>query len=299
VRFNNMQPPMCGTVSNWAAAFSPTDDECREARDNTTVLCPQIGRVELCRNCAIGATENSAGSCHSYYAQTCLPNANCALCYNSIKANASSPNPVCFSDRTSCLLMACIYNGECYGPAGQGGGPCNSPEQGFVTCPSDHGKRREVSRSEWEAPQILHTEVKRVEASTTTGFTPRAHKGQALAAKLLSVELKNGKEARTYKVAMKNTMRNVVEVEGLSVQVTDRSGKVQSADLSAVGGFVVKSTCDRVLGSKLHAGWDTICEFELADTGASSVKVSARGTQTVRNGFHPVMGAAVIEILKK
>jgi len=295
VRFNNMQPPMCGTVSNWAAAFSPTDDECREAWDNTTVQCPQVSPVEVCRNCAIGATEDSAGSCHNYYATTCLQNVNCTLCYNSIKANPAQPNPVCFFDQPSCVLLACIYNGQCRGPPGQGG-PCNSPEQVTVTCPGDQQhRRREVAPSEWEMPQVIHTEIKRVEATPATVFTPRVHKGQMLAAKLMSVDLKSGEKARTFKVAMKNTMRNIVEVEGLSVQVTDRNGKVLSADLSAVGPLVAKTSCARVLGSKLHANWESICEFELTETGAS-VKVSARGTQTVRNGYHPVMGASTVVI---
>jgi uncharacterized repeat protein (TIGR01451 family) len=39
VDYNLMQPPMCGVVTNVAAAFSPTDVECREAQDNTTVVC--------------------------------------------------------------------------------------------------------------------------------------------------------------------------------------------------------------------------------------------------------------------
>jgi hypothetical protein len=130
-----------------------------------------------------------------------------------------------------------------------------------------------------------------VTEAVPAGFTPREHKGKVLSAKLLAVELKNGKEARSFKVAMKNTMRNTIELEGLSVQVTDRSGKVQSADLSKVGGIVAKTTCGRVLGSKLHANWESLCEFVLADAGVS-VKVSARGTQTVRSGYHPVMGSA-------
>jgi len=70
---------------------------------------------------------------------------------------------------------------------------------------------------------------------------------------------------------------------------------VLSADLSAVGPLVAKTSCARVLGSKLHANWESICEFELTETGAS-VKVSARGTQTVRNGYHPVMGASTVVI---
>jgi uncharacterized repeat protein (TIGR01451 family) len=295
VRFNNMQPPMCGNVRNWASAFSPTDDECREAYDNTTVTCPQQSPTEVCKNCAVGATESSAGSCHPYYVNTCLQNANCAQCYNSIKFNASSPSPVCFSDRTACVLLACIYNGECHGPAGQGG-PCNSPEQVYVTCPQDHpgSKRREVARSEWEVTPVTHTEIKRVEAPAAS-FKPRVHKGQALASKLMSVELKSGSAARTFKVALKNPMRNTVELEGLSVQVVDSKGKMQSADLSVVGGIVVKSTCQRVMGVKLHANWESFCEFELADVTAS-VKVSARGTQTVRGGYHPVMGAATLVV---
>jgi uncharacterized repeat protein (TIGR01451 family) len=40
VSYNVMQPPMCGfTVSNWVAAFSPTDVTCREAWDNNTIVC--------------------------------------------------------------------------------------------------------------------------------------------------------------------------------------------------------------------------------------------------------------------
>jgi len=296
VRFNNMQPPMCGTVRNWASAFSPTDDECREAYDNTTVLCPQQSPTEVCKNCAIGATESSAGSCHPYYVNTCLQNANCSLCYNSIKANASSPSPVCFSDRVSCVLLACIYNGECHGPIGQAG-PCNSPEQVYVTCPQDATgrKRTEVARSEWEAMPVRFTEIKRVEAPVAPSFKPRVHTGQALASKLMSVELKSGAAPRTFKVALKNPMRNTVELEGLSVQIVDAKGKMQSADLSVVGGIVVKSTCERVLGFKLHANWESFCEFELAGA-AASVKVSARGTQTVRGGYHPVMGASTLVV---
>jgi len=295
VRFNNMQPPMCGVVSNWAAAFSPTDDECRDAWDNTTVQCPQLSPIEICRNCAVDATENPAGTCNGYYLTTCLANSNCSLCYNSVKANPAQPSPVCFFDRTACLLMACIYNGQCRGPPGQGG-PCNSPDQVTVTCPSEHvSRKREVLPSEWEVPKVIPTQIKREEpAAAASSFTPRAHKGQVLPAKLMSVELKNGEVARTFKVVMKNAMRNVVELEGLTVQVTDRKGKVQSADLSVVGGIVAKTSCGRVMGSKLHTSWESVCEFELTDAGAS-VKVSASGTQMVRNGFHPVMGAATLK----
>jgi uncharacterized repeat protein (TIGR01451 family) len=48
VSYNLMQPPMCGDVRNWVSAFSPTDEECREAEDVTTVVCPIPGvkRVE-------------------------------------------------------------------------------------------------------------------------------------------------------------------------------------------------------------------------------------------------------------
>jgi len=39
VSYNLMQPPMCGEVVNHVTAFSPTDEECREAFDTTVVVC--------------------------------------------------------------------------------------------------------------------------------------------------------------------------------------------------------------------------------------------------------------------
>jgi len=421
-----LQPPMCGVVSNWAAAFSPTDDECREAWDNTTVTCPPVNPIEVCRNCAVGAVESPSGSCHDYYSTTCLQSANCSLCYNSIKANPALPSLVCFFDPTACALMACIYNGECHGPPGQGG-PCNSPDQVTVTCPpatqppvpptttgaadlsffvgaaatscknmqhqyvatiyndnnngvgagnvqfhlraspfvvlgtvsssagsctksgqnvscslgnlgvhpaslgvtinyvvdpstpsgtllsgfatvsanqvvnvqndvfqiSQTAANCQSRRSTYFPPAAPAPTAVIVTEAARKSFVPREHKGKVLAAKLLSVQLKKGEEARTFKMAMKNTMRLTVELEDLSVQVTVASGKVQTADLSKVGGIVAKTTCARILGSKLHSNWESLCEFELADAGVS-VQVSARGTQTVRSGFHPVMGSATL-----
>jgi len=198
VRYNNMQPPMCGTVSNWAAAFSPTDDTCREVWDNNTVTCSQQQQQQ--------------------------------------------------------------------------------PVPG-----------RQLER---DVAPLEPTEVKRVEPKTRR-YEPRAPQGKLLSAKLILVELAQQKD-QSFRVAVKNAMRNKVVLEGLTVQITDRKGRTTTADLSLADGVVVaKTTCDQVLGSQLHTDWESVCEFVLVDAGAS-VKVSARGTQPVRGGYHPVMGAAAV-----
>merc|ERR1712023_588040 len=45
VSYNLMQPPMCGEVVNHVTAFSPTDEECREAKREARAL-PTVTKVE-------------------------------------------------------------------------------------------------------------------------------------------------------------------------------------------------------------------------------------------------------------
>ncbi len=432
VSYSNMQPPMCGQVSNWASAFSPTDEECRFAWDNNTVVCSPIIPTEPCVNCAIAAVEVPSGFCYNYHQTICRQNADCASCYESIKQNPASPSPTCYSDPTACQLFACIYNGPCRGPPGQGG-PCNSPEQVTVTCPTtpavpanpigpvgpadlsfffsgatqvcrtstsqyiatifNDNNLNNVSNTlnaenvrlnitlpaavvptsvsangglnpvctitgQVVACSLGHLAVRPARLQVTINFNvaagvaagttitptafvtannavnvandifvgsqtivncntqrssfapinmndatpvmrteaaehsyePRAAKGKLLSAKLMEVSVEST-GPRSFKASMKNTMQRALTLEGVSVQVTGRNGKIASADLSKASALVTKTACDKVLGTELHEGWVSSCEFTIAEE-ASAVKVSARGTQNVRGGFHPVMGSA-------
>jgi len=133
------------------------------------------------------------------------------------------------------------------------------------------------------------TPVIRSEAAEHS-YAPRAPKGKLLSAKLMEVSVEST-GPRSFKATMKNTMQRALTLEGVSVQVTGRNGKIASADLSKASALVTKTACSNVLGTELHEGWVSSCEFTIAEE-ASAVKVSARGTQNVRGGYHPVMGSA-------
>ncbi len=207
---------MCGIVSNWAAAFSPTDEECRDAWDNNTVTCGQ---------------PQSDG------------------------ADPDSQQPA---------------------------------------------ESQQESRA-YNAP-LLSSQIQIVRGRVPR-YEPRVPKGRLLAARLLAVSLVPNKlEKGSFRVTMTNSLRSKLVLEGIAVQVTDRSGRTASLD---IGGeekegdrkILAKSSCSRLLGSELQPGWESVCEFTLFDSSAPAaalVKVSARGTQSVRGGYHPVLGAAAL-----
>ncbi len=266
VSYSNMQPPMCGTVSNWVAVFSPTDDECRQAWDNNTVTCTSQTGEE------VGSTSSSASTTSTSTSEPSTTTSEASSTLTPLFSTASSSQSTSSTPETTTGLSSSAQDATTVYTY-------STEQQATTTAPQDahYGYRRT-------------TQVLRRDPSLQRHYEPRAPRGTLLQAKLMEVALEST-GPRSFKVFVKNTMKRSLVLEGLSVQVTDKTGKVASSDLSLPGALVSKTACVDVLGAELHSGWSSSCEFSIAEE-AAYIKVSARGTQSVRGGYHPVMGSA-------
>jgi len=274
VRYSLMVNTACNTViTNRVSVFSPTDVECRHAEDNTTVInC--LNPTQICRTCLEQAIQS--GQCRAVY-EACQQNPTCNACFQSVVADPRSPNVTCFSHVQSCRMLQCTYNDFC----GVGrGGPCDSPFEGPVLCPT--GKR---------SPR---TEIEMVAGSTPAPATaPPTPAGRMLAPKMIAVDVKRA-EAHSFEIIVTNPLSKDVTVQDLEAQVTHKGGRIELVKLTEAGELVESTTCD-VAHVQLGSKWSYTCKVTSAKLlEATSVKVVVRGFSLAAGGYHAVMASKTI-----
>jgi uncharacterized repeat protein (TIGR01451 family) len=120
-------------------------------------------------------------------------------------------------------------------------------------------------------------------------YTPRPHSGKVLTPKVLGVEI-TGTES--FEVVVKSSNVRPVEIEGVSILVTHKSGKTTVARLGEKNENV-ESDCLKLRGMTLRKNWTVSCKVAFADAkDVASFKVDVRGTSEVPGGFHPMMGSS-------
>jgi len=266
----------CGVVTNRVSVYSPTDSECRDAEDNTTVNC--VSRTQVCRNCIDYAI--TSGICTAQYA-ACSQTQPCATCIASILADPRNPAAVCFQDAQSCALMQCTYNNAC----GLGAPPdvinraCDSPNNGPVLCPPT--KRNALE----ETPLITHLAPVKPAAAAPTPTGPM------LAPKQLSVQAKFVETS--LEVKLSNLLKTDVQIQHLELTLVDRAGLSHTVQLDATSALVTQTTCN-LAQVKLQKNWSYSCTITLHDlfslADSASIKVVGRGFAETAKGYHPVIG---------
>ena len=89
---------------------------------------------------------------------------------------------------------------------------------------------------------------------------------------------------RKYEVTVKNVAQGLV-------RITDVKSSIGSAlaDVTKVGGMVIRTSCESFADRKLPVGWSERCVFETTEDVAH---VSVTGAIRMKNGVHAVVGAA-------
>jgi hypothetical protein len=268
----------CGVITNRVSVYSPTDSECRDASDSTTVNC--LTPTQVCLTCLNYAV--SSGICTSQYA-ACNKTEPCAACAASVLANPRSPLDICFQDHQSCAFMQCVYNDACGlgAPANIVSRPCDSPNDGPILCPTSPTRR-----SIEQTPVISHLPaVKPIAVATPTGAM--------LAPKQLTVQAKL--VATTLDIKLSNLLKTDAHMQHLEMTVVNRAGVSRTVSLDTTSDVVTQTTCNLAL-VKLQKNWSYSCSVTLHDlfslVESASVKVVARGFAETSKGYHPVIGVA-------
>lgn len=147
-------------------------------------------------------------------------------------------------------------------------------------------QQREVEMEPLVAVPMVATKA---EIPLAAAFVPRAHKGAVLSPRLLSVELSGTR--RDLEVTVKNTFMRPAEIESVTMQLTNKAGKIVGVDL-AQKSELFESDCGVALGRSLQKGWSVSCKITLKTADVAEIKVDVRGAAEVANGFHPMMGTA-------
>jgi uncharacterized repeat protein (TIGR01451 family) len=147
VRYTLAPDAPVGAVINRVSAFSPTDEECRDAQDSTLVLAgPTTTRtlppttttvthnIVACEACFVTA---AAGACSAQY--TACTTEACASCVANPFNDVGLPNPLCFTP-DACPLTKCIIDQAC-------SAQCRSPGQPDITCSGASGADLFITKS--------------------------------------------------------------------------------------------------------------------------------------------------------
>jgi len=266
----------CGVVTNRVSVYSPTDSECRDAEDNTTVTC--LSQTELCLNCIDYAL--SSGICTSQYA-ACGHATNCSICLQAIRTDPRNLPAVCFQDVQSCQLLQCTYNDACGlgAPANVASRACDSPNDGPILCPT--GTRRSIE----QAPVVISHLASAKPAAVATPT------GTMLAPKQLNVQAKL--TTTTLEVKLSNLLKTEAQIQHLEMTIVDYAGVSRTVPLDSINAVVTQTTCN-LAQVKLQKNWSYSCTITLHDlfslAQSTSVKVVGRGFAETSKGYHPVIG---------